>query len=779
MKRSLQIQPNAISKKPKIEIAPSNNPIPSKPKISFESSSEEETEVIEFKDDIFEQVEKQAQYDMDNITGQELSKPLNIANDDDIDIVQLAQSLKKNKNEIQDIDHSQMNYEKIQKKFYQEEQEIKDMTDEQVAECREQLDGIRVRGKKCPKPIKTWDQAGLPHACFRVITEELKFEKPTPIQCQALPIALSGRDIIGIAKTGSGKSLAFLLPLFRHVVAQRTLEVGEGPIGVILAPTRELANQIYKECKHFTKSHDLKALVAYGGSNIASNIADLKKVTHILVSTPGRVIDLLKSSLKLSRVTYFVLDEADRMFDLGFEPQVMKIVRNVRPDAQKLLFSATFPRQMEALAMKILIKPIQVIVGGISVVCNDVELHVEVFYEEEKKWWRLLQVLGNGFLINPDSRVLIFVDRQESCEYLLGELFKRGYCSMSLHGSKDQSERDSVIADFKQGNIPIVIATSVAARGLDVKGLNLVVNYDCPNHYEDFIHRCGRTGRAGNKGTAYTFITRDQEQFAPEIARALKASNTAIPDDLNKLVEAFQQKYEKGEVDKPNSGFSGKGLDRIETQREETRKIQKSSAKTVNGEVISSDSDEEGVAEIYKTSKKQNENKREQQELEEEIFCLEETAYRTAIQLTDPYNTLVPTSKGPMRGIDYIKMADEKMKKLFGQGKIIKIRTTDSAYMFKTEVEINDYPAKTRLTVTSKEQMNAFHEISGAVVTVRGRYYPAGYRPRRNEEKKLFIGVESGSYDMVETARKEIMRELADAASEPLEFGGGNRYNVP
>eukprot|EP00834_Sanchytrium_tribonematis_P000238 NODE_5_length_72347_cov_1.339331.p6 type:complete len:769 gc:universal NODE_5_length_72347_cov_1.339331:1119-3425(+) len=766
--------------KHKLDIIQQSLNIYKKPKVSFESSSEEENNNIIVDENVFEKVAQKAKEDLNNITGKELERPLNHLEEDEIDIVELAQSLNKSK-EFEDVDHSKINYEKIQKKFYQESTEIENLTQDEVLKLRETMDGIRVKGRKCPKPIQNWEQAGLPHACNRILTEELKFSQPTPIQCQALPIALSGRDLIGIAKTGSGKSLAFLLPLLRHAITQRPLEPGDGPIGVILAPTRELANQIYKDCKIFLKSTNLKAVCAYGGSNISSNISDLRKTAHILVSTPGRMIDLMNAGsgkiLKLTRVTYFVLDEADRMFDLGFEPQVMKIVRNVRPDAQKLLFSATFPRQMEALARKILVKPIQIIVGGVSVVCNDVKLHVEVFYEEEKKWWRLLEVLGLEFENNPDARVLIFVDKQENCDYLLGELFKRGYSSMTLHGGMDQSERDSVIFDFKNGNISIVIATSVAARGLDVKGLTVVVNYDCPNHYEDFIHRCGRTGRAGNKGVAYTFIQRDQERYAPEIERALKSSKTPIPDELAKLVSTFNQKYEKGEVEKPNSGFSGKGLDRIESQREEVKKLHKLVAKSASGEKYSESSDDDDdIAEIYKAGPQKEKNAKKEDS--DEIFLLEETPYRTALQLSDPYNTLVPTSKGAMRGIDYIKMAEDKMKKAFATGKIIKIRTTDSAFMFKTEVEINDYPAKTRFRVTAKEQLNAFHEMSGAVVTVRGRYYPAGYRPRRNEEKKLFIGIESGSYDMVEKARKEIMRELSDAASEPLEFGNSSRYSV-
>jgi len=193
----------------------------------------------------------------------------------------------------------------------------------------------------------------------------------------------------------------------------------------------------------------------------------------------------------LRRTTYIVLDEADRMFDMGFEPQVMRIVDNIRPDRQTVMFSATFPRQMEALARRILNKPIEIQVGGRSVVCKDVEQHVVVL-EEDKKFLKLLEVLG---IFQEKGSIIVFVERQESADELLKDLMKASYPCMSLHGGIDQIDRDSTIHDFKSGRVKLLVATSVAARGLDVKDLIVVVNYDCPNHYEDYVHRCGRTGR--------------------------------------------------------------------------------------------------------------------------------------------------------------------------------------------------------------------------------------------------------------------------------------------
>ena len=251
----------------------------------------------------------------------------------------------------------------------------------------------------------------------------------------------------------------------------------------------------------------------------------------LLTANSGRVTNL-------KRVTYVVLDEADRMFDMGFEPQVMKIVNNIRPDRQTVLFSATFPKQMDSLARKILQKPLEITVGGRSVVAAEIEQVVEV-RAEETKFNRLLEILGQMYNEDPECRTLIFVDRQEAADNLLRDLMRKAYLCMSLHGGKDQVDRDSTIADFKSGVVPIVIATSVAARGLDVKQLKLVINFDAPNHMEDYVHRAGRTGRAGNKGTCVTFITPEQERYSVDIYRALKASSAATPKELEDLANGM------------------------------------------------------------------------------------------------------------------------------------------------------------------------------------------------------------------------------------------------
>lgn len=330
----------------------------------------------------------------------------------------------------------------------------------------------------------------------------------------------------------------------------------------------------------------------------------MKKGAEIIVCTPGRMIDLLTANsgrvTNLKRVTYLVLDEADRMFDMGFEPQVMKIVNNIRPDRQTLLFSATFPKQMDSLARKILRKPLEITVGGRSVVAAEIDQIVEV-RPEETKFNRLLEVLGQMYNEDPEARTLIFVDRQEAADNLLRELMRKGYLCMSLHGGKDQVDRDSTIADFKAGVVPIVIATSVAARGLDVKQLKLVINFDAPNHMEDYVHRAGRTGRAGNKGTCITFITPEQDRYSVDIYRALKASNANVPQELEELANGtlsrslqrsnlavliyshdmfrpftgFLDKVKAGKAHAAGSGFGGKGLDRLDKERDAREKAER------------------------------------------------------------------------------------------------------------------------------------------------------------------------------------------------------------
>lgn len=500
------------------------------------------------------------------------------------DVLALA-AIKKKKREMPDIDHAKIEYEPFRKQFYTEPSNLAEMTEEEVANLRLELDGIKVRGRDVPKPVQKWSQCGLGVQTLDVV-HKLGWETLTSIQAQAIPTIMSGRDVIGVAKTGSGKTGAFLVPMFRHIKDQRPLASTDGPISMILSPTRELATQIHKDCKPFLKALGLRAVCAYGGAPIKDQIAELKRGAEIIVCTAGRLIDLLAANqgrvLNLRRITYVVLDEGDRMFDMGFGPQVVKIMASIRPDRQTVLFSATFPKSMEALARKTLNEPVEITVGGRSVVAPEITQIVEV-RNNDQKFFRLLELLGNLYEddANEDYRTLIFVDRQEAADDLLKQLMYKGYPCMSIHGGKDQIDRDSTIQEFKAGIFPILVATSVAARGLDVKQLKLVVNYDAPNHLEDYVHRAGRTGRAGNTGTAVTFVTEEQDRYALDIAKALKQSGQEVPEPLQRLVDGFNEKVKSGkEKNFSRHGFGGKGLDRLNMERETARQRERKAYKT-------------------------------------------------------------------------------------------------------------------------------------------------------------------------------------------------------
>ncbi|KAJ3127505.1 pre-mRNA processing RNA-helicase [Nowakowskiella sp. JEL0407] len=720
-----------------------------------------------------------------------------------------AKQLAQKKKELAPTNHAVMNYEPFRKDFFIEAPEVSEMSEQQVADLRLELDGIKIRGVNCPKPVVKWTQFGLPSGVYEIIRRVLKYEKPSPIQAQAIPAIMSGRDVIGIAKTGSGKTICFLLPMFRHIKDQRGLDAGEGPIGLIMTPTRELAVQIHKECKQFTKILGLRAVCAYGGSPIKEQIDDLKRGAEIVICTPGRMIDLLCANrgrvTNLKRVTYLVLDEADRMFDLGFEPQVMRIVNNVRPSRQTVLFSATFPRQMEALARKILTKPVEITVGGRAIVADTVTQHVEI-RNDESKFMRLLEILGNAFNEDSEAKVLVFVDRHESAEVLLRELARRGYTSaQTLHGGKDQNERDATILDFKTGMTNILIATSVAARGLDVKQLNIVINYECPNHMEDYVHRVGRTGRAGNKGTAYTFISQDEERFSVNIVKALTLSGAQVPPELQVMADEFLKKVNEGREKLGGSGFGGKGLDQLDQKREMVKKIQKREMANELGEEVEEDDDktESGrkpVSDAAKDIEAMIEGKIVSVGLgiqsdggasdPNALNAAKEVANRISEKVggggsQDILSKINSKFKDGTASIEEIKkMAAQKAAALLGSamaatgGAGLPVEAGASPFIYN--LEINDFPQKARWRVTNKEQIVTITEMTGAAITTRGSYFPPGKIPQGNE-RKLYLVIEGDSQISIDKAKNEIKRILTEAtvASMESDMGGSlGRFKV-
>ncbi|WOL03649.1 protein SON [Canna indica] len=420
----------------------------------------------------------------------------------------------------------------FEKNFYVESPSVQAMSEQDAMLYRRGRD-ITVEGRDIPKPIRLFHEANFPENILQAIMK-CGFVEPTPIQAQGWPMALKGRDLIGIAETGSGKTLAYLLPALVHVNAQPRLAYGEGPIVLVLAPTRELAVQIQAEVTKFGLHASARSTCIYGGAAKGPQIRDLKKGVEIVIATPGRLIDMLEAChTNLRRVTYLVLDEADRMLDMGFEPQIRKIISQIRPDRQTLYWSATWPREVEALARQFLQNPYKVIIGSPYLKANQSILQIVEVIPEHEKYPRLIKLLSE---IMDGGRILIFLETKKGCDKVTRQLRMDGWPALSIHGDKAQAERDWVLAEFKSGRSSIMTATDVAARGLDVKDIKCVVNYDFPTSLEDYVHRIGRTGRAGAKGTAITFFTQANARFARELVKILQDACQNVNPALASMV---------------------------------------------------------------------------------------------------------------------------------------------------------------------------------------------------------------------------------------------------
>ncbi|XP_045817860.1 DEAD-box ATP-dependent RNA helicase 42-like [Trifolium pratense] len=686
------------------------------------------------------------------------------------------------------VDHSKIDYIPFKKNFYIEVKEISKMTLEEVVLYRKQLE-LKIHGKDVPKPVKSWNQTGLTSKVLETI-KKANFEKPMPIQAQALPVIMSGRDCIGIAKTGSGKTLAFVLPMLRHIKDQPPVVAGDGPIGLIMAPTRELVQQIHSDIKKFTKVMGIRCVPVYGGSGVAQQISELKRGTEIVVCTPGRMIDILCTSsgkiTNLRRVTYLVMDEADRMFDMGFEPQITRIVQNIRPDRQTVLFSATFPRQVEILARKVLNKPVEIQVGGRSVVNKDIAQLVEVRPENER-FLRLLELLGEWY---EKGKILVFVHSQDKCDSLFKDLMKHGYPCLSLHGAKDQTDRESTISDFKSNVCNLLVATSIAARGLDVKELELVINFDVPNHYEDYVHRVGRTGRAGRKGCAITFISEDDARYAPDLVKALELSEQIVPDDLKSLADGFMAKVTQGLEQAHGTGYGGSGFKFNEEEDEVRKAAKKAQAKEYGFEEDKSDSEDEddGI-------RKAGGDISQHPALAQILAATKAPPVPTPISATQLISngglpislpsvvglqtpTVLPGTGLPLATHDGAARAALAAINL--QHNLAKIQSEALPEHYEAELEINDFPQNARWKVTHKETLGPISEWTGAAITTRGQYFPPG-KVAGPGDRKLYLFIEGPSEQSVKRAKVELKRVLEDITNQALQLPGGTqpgKYSV-
>uniref|UniRef100_T1J8Z4 Probable ATP-dependent RNA helicase DDX23 n=1 Tax=Strigamia maritima TaxID=126957 RepID=T1J8Z4_STRMM len=416
---------------------------------------------------------------------------------------------------------------------------------------------ISIKGGRVPHPIRNWEEAVVPAEIMKIISQ-VGYEEPTPIQRQAIPIGLQNRDIIGVAETGSGKTLAFLIPLLIWIQSlpkiERNEDADQGPYAIIMAPTRELAQQIEEETLKFGNPLGIRTVAVIGGLSREDQGFRLRLGCEIVIATPGRLIDVLENRyLVLSQCTYIVFDEADRMIDMGFEPDVQKIleympVTNQKPDnedaendakmmknfnsknkyRQTVMFTATMPPAVERLARTYLRRPAVVYVGSAGKPTERVEQVVFMVSEAEKRK-KLLEILQGG--IEPP--IIIFVNQKKGADVLAKGLEKMSYNACTLHGGKGQEQREFALASLKGGSKDILVATDVAGRGIDIRDVSIVINYDMAKSIEDYTHRIGRTGRAGKNGKAISFCTKDDSGLFYDLKQCLVNSPvSSCPSEL-------------------------------------------------------------------------------------------------------------------------------------------------------------------------------------------------------------------------------------------------------
>jgi len=350
---------------------------------------------------------------------------------------------------------------------------------------------------------------------------EMGYEQMTPIQAQAIPVVLTGRDVMGAAQTGTGKTAAFSLPLLQRLLKHENASTSPArhPVrALVLLPTRELADQVAQQVKMYAKYTQLRSAVVFGGIDMKPQTAELKRGVEVLVATPGRLLDHIEAkNAVLNQVEYVVLDEADRMLDIGFLPDLQRILSFLPKQRTTLLFSATFSPEIRRLANSYLQDPITVEVARPNQEASTVEQHFYSVVDDDKRR-ALKQIVRERGL----SQAFVFVNSKLGCARLARSLERDGLKTTALHGDKSQDERLKALAAFKAGEVDLLVATDVAARGLDIKDVPAVFNFDVPFNSEDYVHRIGRTGRAGASGLAVTFVTPSDQRLVGDIEKLLK-----------------------------------------------------------------------------------------------------------------------------------------------------------------------------------------------------------------------------------------------------------------
>ncbi|KAK4616251.1 ATP-dependent RNA helicase DED1 [Fulvia fulva] len=435
---------------------------------------------------------------------------------------------------------------------------VNDPSKQQTGINFEKYDDIPVEasGQGVPEPVTTFTNPPLDDHLISNI-ELAGYKQPTPVQKYSIPIVMGGRDLMACAQTGSGKTGGFLFPILSQAYqngpsGNAPAQSGFGrqrkayPTSLILAPTRELVSQIYDEARKFSYRSWVRPCVVYGGADIGSQLRQIERGCDLLVATPGRLVDLIeRGRISLANIKYLVLDEADRMLDMGFEPQIRRIVEgeDMPPTdgRQTLMFSATFPRDIQMLARDFLREYIFLSVGRVGSTSENITQKIE-YVEDIDKRSVLLDILHT----HGAGLTLIFVETKRMADSLSDYLINQGFPATSIHGDRTQRERERALEMFRTGRCPILVATAVAARGLDIPNVKHVVNYDLPTDIDDYVHRIGRTGRAGNTGVSTAFFNRGNRGVVRDLIDLLKEANQEVPGFLESIA-------------REGSGFGGGG----------------------------------------------------------------------------------------------------------------------------------------------------------------------------------------------------------------------------
>ncbi|KAH7284069.1 hypothetical protein KP509_34G038200 [Ceratopteris richardii] len=415
--------------------------------------------------------------------------------------------------------------------------------DGKIQDLQISVSGKDAQGEKF-RPLQSFSEVRAPMEVMKCCNN---FVKPSPIQAHAWPFLLDGRDLIGIAATGSGKTLAFGVPALVHVLNRNNKASNQNhPACLVLSPTRELAQQIAEVLVDAGNSCGVRTACLYGGTSKKPQYHALKMGVDIIVATPGRLQDLVQEGrCSLHNVSFVVLDEADRMLDLGFEEAVRALINQIKKSRQTIMFSATWPAAVDRLAEEYMRKdPIKVTVGSQDLAANHAVTQVVEVIDSSLRDARLIELLKE-YHKSGRNRVLVFVLYKKEAVRVESMLQRRGWNALAVHGDKGQSDRNKAVTAFKDGSCPLLIATDVAARGLDIPDVEYVINYSFPLTTEDYVHRIGRTGRAGKSGFAHTFFTHTDKARAGELVNVLKEAGQVVPSELLKFGTSVKKKESK------------------------------------------------------------------------------------------------------------------------------------------------------------------------------------------------------------------------------------------